>query len=72
MNECVYRGVQGGIITVVAKLQGGEKDTRKMKLKWRASQTLRANQIADELNGYVKTLSWHLHNLMVRCGILTN
>ena len=43
-----------------------------MKLKWRASQTLRANKIADELNGYVKTLSWHLHNLMVRCGKLTN
>ena len=43
-----------------------------MKFKRKASQTLRADKIADELDGFVKDLSWHISNLMVRRGSRTN
>ena len=66
MNKCVYRSIQG-VATAVARLQGGgEEDTTTKKLKRGASQTLRGDKIADELDGYVKDLSWHISNLMVR------
>ena len=70
-KECVYRGVQN-VTTAVARLQGGEKDTTTKKLIRGASQTLRADRIADELEGYVKDLSWYMSNLTVSCGSRTN
>ena len=42
------------------------------KLKRGVSQTLRGGKIADALDGYVQNLSWHLDNLMVRCGNRAN
>ena len=42
------------------------------KLKRGASQTLRGDKIADQLDGFVKDLSWHMSNLMVRNGNRTN
>ena len=52
----------------MADLQGGGEDTAMMKLKQGASQIVRADKIADELDGFVKDLSWHISNLMVRRG----
>ena len=71
MNECVYRGVES-IATAVADLEGGEEDTAMMKLKRGASQIVRADRIADELDGFVKDLSWHISNFMVRRDSRTN
>ena len=71
INEWVDRGVQS-IATAVADLQGGAEDTTMMKLKRGASQTVRADNIAGQLDGFVKDLSWHISNLMVRRGSRTN
>ena len=71
VNECVYRGVQS-VTTAVARLQGGEDDTVMKKLGRGTSQTLRADEIADALDGYVKDLSWHINNLMVGRSTHTN
>ena len=43
-----------------------------MKLKQGGSQLVRADKIADELDGFVKDLSWHISNLMVRRGSRMN
>ena len=71
MNECIYRGVES-VTTAVARLQGGDEDTATKKFMRGASQTLHADKIAEELDGYVKDLSWHISNLMVRRGSRTN
>ena len=70
VNEWVDRAVQS-IATAVADLQGGAENTT-MKLKQGASQIVRADKIADQLEEFVKDLSWHISNLMVRCGSRTN
>ena len=71
IDERVDRGVQS-IATAVADLQGGAENTTMMKLKQGASQIVRADKIAEELEGFVKDLSWHISKFMVRRGSRTN
>ena len=53
------------IAVSVGKLQGNEERTRTKKILTGVSQTVRADKIAEELDDYVKQLSWYLDNLMV-------
>ena len=52
--------------TAVGKLRGKEEKKLAEKVLAGIDQTLRADSISDELNGYVKKLSWYLDSFTVR------
>ena len=52
--------------TAVGKLRGKEEKKLAEKVLAGIDQTLRADSISDELNGYVKELSWYLDSFTVR------
>ena len=56
----------------MVKLQGSEAHTRTEEMMRGASQALRADKIAEELDSYVKNLSWYLDSLTVRAGSLVS
>ena len=56
----------------MTKLEDSESHTRTKKMIRIASQAIRADKIAEELDGYVKNLSWYLDSLTVRVGSLGN
>ena len=59
------------VAIAVAKLQGDhewEKRTKMKKVLMGASQTLRADKIREELDGYVKSLTWYMDSFTVCVG----
>ena len=71
LTRCGYRNVETVAIEV-GRLQGNEGDRTTKKLARGASQTLRADKIADELDSYVRNLSGYLDSLMVRVDSSAN
>ena len=57
----------GHVAVAVGKLKGDEDPTTK-KIAQKVSQTLRKDKVAEELDGYVKNLSWYLDSLTVCAG----
>ena len=60
------------INAAVVELLGSEEDTRTKKIMTGVSQALCAEDIAQELDGYMRKISWYLEDLTVRCGIGIN
>ena len=59
------------VTTAVERLQGDhepKKRTKTKKVLTEVSQALRADKITEELDGYVKILSWYLDSFTVCVG----
>ena len=67
MTQFFYRNIEDVNAAVIKLL--GEEDTGMRKIVTGVSQTLRAKNIAQELDGYVKKLSWYLEDLTVHYDI---
>ena len=57
------------VTSAVERLKGNEEDPATRKIVRGVSQALRKDKITEELDGYVKSLSWYLDSFTVRvCG----
>ena len=56
------------VAVAVGKLKGNKEDPTTKKIAQKTSQALRKDKIAEELDGYVKNLSWYLDSLTVCVG----
>ena len=60
------------VTVAVRKLKGDKEDPTTKKIAQKTSQALRRDKIAEELDGYVKNLSWYLESLTVCVGSRVN
>ena len=62
-----YRNVES-VTAAVERLKGNVDDPTTEKIMRGASQALRKDKITEELDGYIKSLSWCLDCFTVRVG----